>query len=114
MLTIQATVRNFSNSANYGYYLNDYAEATGVVIKFFDGEPQKRKQIGTNQVIESLKPLEFKNVSVDWDISKLNRQHKIYVQVFTPGNVIQAFGSQKTGRDINDNRFGCVSGMHGI
>lgn len=95
VLTITATVRNFSSSPQYGYYLNDHATAEKIVVKFFDGEPNEGKQIGTEQVIESLKPLEFKNVSVDWDISRLDGQHKIYVQVLPPENVRQALGTQK-------------------
>lgn len=95
MLTITATVRNFSSSPKYGYYLNDHAAAEKIVVKFFDGEPTRGNQISADQIIQSLKPLEVKNVSVEWNISKLNGQHKIYVQVLTPENVVKAFRPQK-------------------
>ena len=95
VMIISATIRNFSSSPKYGYYLNDHATAEKVVVKFFDGDPKEGKQIGTGQVIQRLKPLEVKNVSVEWDISKLNRQHKIYVQVLAPENIVQVFGPQR-------------------
>jgi hypothetical protein len=92
VIRITATIRNFSSSHHYGYYLNDHAEATGVVVKFFDGEPIRRNQIGSDLVIDQLRPLEFKNVSVDWNVSKLKGLHKIYVQVFPDENMTQALG----------------------
>ena len=106
ILTINATVRNFSNYGDYGYYLNDHAEATGVVVKFFDGDPKNGHQIGSDVVIDRLQPLDFKNVSVDWNISKLSGVHKIYVQVFPGRNVVQALGPRgpseiSTGIDLN-------------
>jgi hypothetical protein len=92
LIAISATVRNFSSSTSYGYYLSDHGEATGVVVKFFNGEPKKGNQIGSDQIIERLQPLEFKNVSVEWNIAKLKGLQRIYVQVFPSKNVIQAFG----------------------
>jgi hypothetical protein len=106
IITINTTVRNFSNYTNYGYYLNDHAEAAGVVVKFFDGDPKSGHQIGSDVVIDRLQPLDFKNVSVDWNISKLSGVHRIYVQVFPGRNVIQALGPRgpseiSTGIDLN-------------
>ena len=92
LIAINATVRNFSSSPSYGYYLNDHGEATGVVVKFFNGEPKKGNQIGPDRVIDRLLPLEIKNVSVDWNVSKLKGLQRIYVQVFPGKNVIQALG----------------------
>jgi hypothetical protein len=106
VITINATVRNFSNYTDYGYYLNDHADATGVVVKFFDGDSKSGHQIGSDGVIDRLQPLDFKNVSVDWNISKLSGVHRIYVQVFPGRNVIQALGPRgpseiSTGIDLN-------------
>lgn len=94
IITIIATVRNFSNYADYGYYLNDHAAATGIVVKFFDGDPKRKHQIGSDVVINRLEPLDFKNVSTDWNVSKLSGIHKIYVQVFPGRNVVQALGQR--------------------
>ena len=91
-LTIEATVGNFSNSRSYGFYLNDHASATDVVVKFFDGNPVEKMQIGTDVLIDCLKPVEFKNIAVDWDVSRLAGLHKIYVQVFPGKNVTHALG----------------------
>jgi len=93
-IKVIATVRNFSSSSNYGYYLSDHADATGVMVKFFDGEPKRKNQIGPDLIIDRLRPLEFKNVSVDWNVSKLNSLHKIRVQVFPGKNLVQALGVQ--------------------
>ena len=95
LITINATIRNFSSSPKYGYYLSDHAEANGVVVKFFDGEPKERDRIGSDLVIDRLRPLEFKKVSVDWNVSKLKGLHRIHVQVLPAKNVIQALGPQK-------------------
>lgn len=95
VMIILATIRNFSSSPKYGHYLNDHATAEKVTVKFFDGDPREGNQIGTGQIIQSLKPLEVKNVLVEWNISKLNGQHKIYVQVLAPENIVQVFGPQK-------------------
>jgi hypothetical protein len=113
VLTINATVRNFSSSAGYGYYLNDHADAAGVVVKFFDGPPRNGHQVGSEAVIDMLRPLEFKNVSVDWNISRLSGIHRIYVQVFPGKNVIQALGPRapgeiSTGTDLDRFRT-CVT-----
>lgn len=94
MITIIATVRNFSSSPNYGYYLDDHAEANKVVVKFFDGEPSKGNQIGSDLIIDRLWPLEFKNVSVNWNVTKLKGLHRIHIQVYPDRNVIQAYGPQ--------------------
>ena len=94
ILTVTATVRNFSSDKNYGYYISDHADATGVVVKFFDGHPGNDRQIGFGKVIDRLQPLEFNNVSVDWDISRLSGFHKIYVQVLPGENVVKALGPQ--------------------
>ncbi|SPP99532.1 putative CARDB domain lipoprotein [Candidatus Sulfobium mesophilum] len=90
IITINATVRNFSNATHYGHYLSDHAEATEVKVKIFDGEPRTGRQIGSDQIITRLLPLEFKNISVDWDISQLKGQHRIYAQIFSPKNVTEA------------------------
>ena len=92
LIAINATVRNFSSSPSYGYYLSDHGEARGVVVKFFNGEPKKGNQIESDRIIERLLPLEFKNVSVDWNVSKLSGLQRIYVQAFPGKNVIQALG----------------------
>lgn len=92
VIRVTATIRNFSNSHHYGYYLNDHAEATGIVVKFFDGEPKRRNQIGSDLIIDRLRPLEFKNISVDWNVSELKGLHKIYVHVFPGENMTQALG----------------------
>jgi len=106
IITINSTVRNFSNYTDYGYYLNDHAEAAGVVVKFFDGDPKNGHQIGSDVVIYRLQPLDFKNVSVDWNISKLSGVHKIHVQIYSGRNVVQALGPRgpseiSTGIDLN-------------
>lgn len=106
IITINATVRNFSNYTDYGYYLNDHAEAAGVVVKCFDGDPKNGHQIGPDVMIDRLQPLDFKNVSVDWNISKLSGVHRIYVQVYPGKNVVQALGPRgpseiSTGIDLN-------------
>ena len=62
------------------------------MVKFFNGEPKKGNQIGSDRVINRLLPLEFKNVSVEWNITKLKGLQRIYVQVFPSKNVIQALG----------------------
>ena len=98
LISIVATVGNLSNSRNYGFYLNDHAEATDVVVKFFDGNPDKKRQIGSDVVIDQLKPVEFKNASVDWDISKLSGSHLVYIQVFPGKNVIRALGPKRPSR----------------
>lgn len=95
IISLTATIYNFSGSASYGFYISDHADAEKIFVKFFDDEPKKGHQIGTDQIIDRLKPLEFKNVSVEWDISKLNGQHKIYVQISTPENVKRALGQRK-------------------
>ena len=100
LITITATIRNFSNSRSYGFYLTDHAEATGVVVKFFDGKPNKKNQIGRDLIIDRLKPLASDNVSVDWDISKLKGVHRVHVQVFPGNNVIQALGARHPGEAI--------------
>ena len=94
LITISATPLNLSSSSDYGYYLSDHAEATEVVVKFFNGEPKKGNQIGSDRIIDRLLPLEFKNVSVDWNVSKLKGLQRIYVQVFPGKNVLQALGPQ--------------------
>jgi len=93
-------------SFRYGNYLNDHADATGVVVKFFDGDPRNGHQIGADVVIDRLQPLDFKKVSVDWNISNLSGPHRIQVQVLPGGNVIQALGPRapreiSTGIDLN-------------
>ena len=100
LITVTATVRNFSNSRSYGFYLNDHAEATGVVVKFFDGKPHKKNQIGRKLIIDRLKPLASESVSVDWDISKLKGAHRVHVQVFPGNNVIQALGARHPGEAV--------------
>jgi hypothetical protein len=95
VLTIAATVRNLSRSGRYGFYLNDHAEATGVLVKFFDGKPGRKNQIGSNVIIDRLKPLEFRNVSVDWNVSKLKGKRTIYVQAFPGKNVTKALGHKR-------------------
>jgi subtilase family serine protease len=90
IISISATIRNFSNSSSYGHYISDHAAATEVKVRFFDGEPRSGKQIGSDKIITSLLPLEFKNVSVDWDISQLKGQHRISLQVFAPKNLAEA------------------------
>jgi subtilase family serine protease len=95
-LTITASVTNSYGFRKYGYYLNDHADATDVEVKFFDGKPGGKKQIGADQIVDRLKPLEFRNVSVDWDISRLKGKHTIYVQAFPGKNVIEALGRKRT------------------
>jgi hypothetical protein len=88
--TISATVRNFSKSGKYGHYISDHAEAKDVVVRFFDGAPREGKQIGDDRIISRLLPLEVQSVSVDWDTSRLQGRHVVYVQVLSPVNVVQA------------------------
>jgi hypothetical protein len=95
IVTITATVRNLSNSTNYGHYLNDYAAGTDIKVRFLDGEPGKGKQIGSDQMIPKLLPLEFRNVSVDWNVAQLTGRHLLTVQLFNPRNVIEAGGSRE-------------------
>jgi hypothetical protein len=94
MLTITATVRNFSGSSNYGYYIDDHAEARRIVVRFFDGDTKNGRQIGTEQTIGRLLPLEYKNVSVDWDITHLKGKHTVQVLVLPPDNLVHALGSR--------------------
>ena len=94
IITVTATVRNFSSWRDYGFYLSDHTDAEGVVVRFFDGKPGDRNQIGLDRVIERLKPLEFQNVCVDWDISRLKGIHDIHVQVLPPKNLVRALGNR--------------------
>lgn len=93
-ITIKAAVRNLNGSPGYGLYLSDHATAEDVVVKFFDGEPGKGKQIGPDQRIGRLLPLEFKTASVDWNVSQLVGFHTVYAEVYTPFNVVRALGRQ--------------------
>jgi hypothetical protein len=93
-ITITATIRNFSCWRDYGFYLSDHADADRIIVRFFDGKPGNRNQIGSDRVIDRLQPLEFQNVAADWDISTLTGTHEIYVQVLPPNNVLQALGSR--------------------
>lgn len=111
VITITSTVRNFSSSRGYGIYLDDYADAEGVVVKFFDGKRSNRNQIGPDRVIDCLKPLESQNVSVEWDISKLKGVHEIYVQALPAKNVVRALGNRSPAEAVRsidlDSYRGC-------
>jgi len=95
LLKITASIRNYSNDRNYGFYLDDHAAATDVLIKFFDGKPDRKNQIGSDLIIDRLRPLEFRNVSVDWDISKQKGKHTIYVQASPGKNFAEALGRRQ-------------------
>jgi len=93
-LAIVATVRNFSNSADYGLFLDDHGAGEQVMVTVYDGDPAKRgKEIG-GQTIPRLLPLECRNVSVQWDIAKLKGAHTVYVQVQPPANLIRSLGKR--------------------
>ena len=89
-LSIVATVRNYSSSRGYGLYLDDHAAAEGIKVQFFDGEPEGGRQIGSDLRIERLIPLQYENVSVDWNITKLRGNHTINVLVFPGENIVRA------------------------
>ncbi len=91
-LAIVATVRNFSNSTDHGLFLNDHAAGEQTVVAVYDGDPAKGgREIGRD-TIQKLLPLEYKNISVQWDITKLKGLHKVYVQVLPPVNLARALG----------------------
>lgn len=93
-LAIVATVRNFSNSADYGLFLDDHGAGEQVMVTVYDGDPAKGgKEIG-GQTIPRLLPLECRNVSVQWDIAKLKGAHTVYVQVQPPANLIRSIGKR--------------------
>ena len=82
-------------SIRYRFYIGDQSEADEVLVRFFDGHPSKNNQIGSDQRIALLLPLEFKNVSVAWNVKKLRGLHKIYVQAYPGKNAIKALGHSK-------------------
>jgi CARDB len=91
-LAIVATVRNFSSSEDYGLFLDDHAAGEKIVVKVYDGNPSKGgKEIG-RETISRLLPLEYRNISVQWDIARLKGMHTVYVQVHPPANLTRALG----------------------
>ena len=91
-LAIVATVRNLSNSAAHGLFLDDQAAGESVVVTVYDGNPAKGgKEIG-RETIPKLLPLEYRNVSVQWDIAQIKGAHTVYVQIHPPVNLTRALG----------------------
>ncbi|MBT1074643.1 CARDB domain-containing protein [Geobacter grbiciae] len=94
-LAVVATVRNFSNSADYGLFLDDHGTGEQVVVTMYDGNPAKGgREIG-RETISRLFPLEHRNVSVKWDIAQLKGAHTVYVQVHPPANLTRALGKRE-------------------
>lgn len=94
VVRITATLRNLSHSKNYGYYIGDHATARDIYVRFFDGDPKQGRQIGTDQFIATLAPLETSSVSVPWNVKELSGRHEIFVQVSPPVNLVKALGAR--------------------
>lgn len=93
-LTVLATVRNFSNTPNYGFYLEDHGTAEDILIRIFDGDPKKGGTLLAEQLVDRLLPLEHRTVAAKWNVSGLKGMHGIYVQVHQPKNLTTALGSK--------------------
>lgn len=94
-LAVVATVRNFSNSADYGLFLDDLGAGDTIMVTVYDGNPAKGgKEIG-RETIPRLLPLEVRNVSVLWDTARLKGAHTVYVQVHSLDNLTRALGKRE-------------------
>jgi hypothetical protein len=94
-LAIVATVRNFSNTVAHGLFLDDHAAGEQIMVKVFDGDPAKGGHEIGRDTIQKLLPLEYRNILVQWDITKLRGVHKVYVQLDPPANLIRALRVKK-------------------
>ncbi|ABB32227.1 APHP domain protein [Geobacter metallireducens RCH3] len=93
-LAVVASVRNFSNSADYGLFLDDHGTGEAVEVTVYDGNPAKGGKVIGRETISRLLPLEHRNVSVKWDIAQLKGVHTVYVQVHPPANLTRAPGKR--------------------
>jgi hypothetical protein len=107
VLKIRATVRNLSVTRNAGPYLDYHAPAKDITVRFYDGDPAQRgTQIGEDQVIAILRPHEFKDVSVDWNIEGKSGIHSIHVLVDPEGKLKESPTGRKNNRTVKTVNLG--------